>query len=314
MLRNYVDPAVLYASFHNDALGKVWEAHHRAFANLVTSYKVRRVIEVGAGNGRLASLIPSLSYTAIDPQFSGKDPRIVVCKSLLNSDVAAQLAGSCDVVVSSHTLEHFIEFNEYFRHARTMLEAGGMLFTSVPNQEVGFAAGNGNMLCFEHPALCTNMHWLALHARNGFCVREVSTFRDHSLMIAAQKSEVDLSPCMRLGDMSRGLFASYAASVQRKVATIAAAVADKQKPNWLFGAHMTAQALFAYGVDERVFVGVVDNSPGKHGKRLYGTNLICVAPSTLLHNARVFLNIGAYNAEVGVQLQSIAPGVECIPL
>ena len=29
------------------------------------------------------------------------------------------------------------------------------------------------MLSFEHPSACTNLHWVALHARHGFAVREV---------------------------------------------------------------------------------------------------------------------------------------------
>ena len=76
-----------------------------------------------------------------------------------------------------------------------------------------------------------------------------------------------------------------------------------------------------YGLDEGCFVGILDNSPLKHGKRLYGCALMCRKPADVLADAlrtsrhlRIFLNIGCYNDEVATQLRALNADIECITL
>ena len=77
-----------------------------------------------------------------------------------------------------------------------------------------------------------------------------------------------------------------------------------------------------YGLEEDKFTGILDNSSLKHGKRLYGTSLMCHKPSDIVESIRdegalplrVFINIGSYNEEVRTQLMSMNANVECILL
>ena len=76
-----------------------------------------------------------------------------------------------------------------------------------------------------------------------------------------------------------------------------------------------------YGLEERLFAGILDNSPLKHGKRLYGCGLMCRKPADVVLGRgpsdpplRVFLNIGCYNEEVRAQLVALNEEVECIVL
>jgi hypothetical protein len=77
-----------------------------------------------------------------------------------------------------------------------------------------------------------------------------------------------------------------------------------------------------YGLEENKFTGLLDNSSLKHGKRLYGTSLMCHKPVDVVGRPRdtgepqlrVFINIGSYNEEVKTQLLSINANVECILL
>lgn len=77
-----------------------------------------------------------------------------------------------------------------------------------------------------------------------------------------------------------------------------------------------------YGLEEGKFTGILDNSPLKHGKRLYGTSLMSHKPSDILGCVRdsgelplrIFINIGSYNEEVRAQIQSINATIECILL
>jgi SAM-dependent methyltransferase len=321
LLRDVVDPAILYEIFHSDGIGAVWNEHYEKLASLIRKYhRGGRVAEIGAGQGKLIrKLLPHYQsgVEVIDPQYEGPRDGIVVHDRLMDAQFAESLAGQFDSLVSSHTLEHFVEFDDYFKGARTCLRQGGLLFTSVPNQEAGFAKGYGNMLNFEHPAICTNLHWLYLHYRNGFAVKHVSLFRSHSVMFVAEKS--DSVPPFELDaiEMSTTLLAEFGASIQDRIARVRKH-ATPDRENWLFGASNFSQPLFMYGLDEALFAGVMDNSPLKHDKRLYGTRLVCRRPADVVSAGkplRVFLNVASYNGEVRTQLEAFnSPGLELVEL
>ena len=77
-----------------------------------------------------------------------------------------------------------------------------------------------------------------------------------------------------------------------------------------------------YGLEEGRFCGLLDNSPLKHNKRMYGTALMCHKPADIVLRPRgptelplrIFINIGSYNEEVRAQLLAMDASVECILL
>jgi hypothetical protein len=77
-------------------------------------------------------------------------------------------------------------------------------------------------------------------------------------------------------------------------------IKSSKQPVYLFGAHIFAQYLIAFGLDTSCIVSLLDNDPKKHGKRLYGTNLMVNSPKVLaeLENPVVILKAGVYNQEI----------------
>ena len=77
-----------------------------------------------------------------------------------------------------------------------------------------------------------------------------------------------------------------------------------------------------HGLDEGRFTGLMDNSTLKHGKRLYGTSLICRKPEDVVGRTRdsselplrIFINVASYNHEVESQLRSMNATIECVLL
>ena len=320
ILRDTVDPQVLYQIFHSDGIGPTWDAQYESFAELIAKHHgAGRILEIGAGQGKLIRKLQSRGMRdieVIDPVYEGPKDGVTVHDALLNPEVADDLAGQFAAVISSHTLEHFLEYNEYFRNAWTCLNSGGLLFTAVPNMEYGFSQGYGNMLNFEHPGICLNAHWLQLHYSNEFVVRELKFFRDHSVQIVAQKVATPVPFRIDACGYARRVLDLYATSIARRIATIREK-ATPDKENWLFGASNFSQPLFMYGLEESHFVGIMDNSVHKHDKRLYGTGLVCRKPERIVgkrRNLRVFLNLGHYNKEISEQLTALDPHVELVPL
>ena len=171
-----------------------------------------------------------------------------------------------------------MDFWDFFAAARRVLKPGGLLFTSVPNQEYGFAKAHGSMLSFEHPSACTNLHWVALHARHGFAVREVRLFHEHSTMLVCEMLPAPQAPfVMDARGITRALVRDYTRAVEARTRAILAA-ADGSKANWLFGAHNNARlrAFLDHFVDGRhrpdqsgelVLRGDEPFRRGRHGSR-----------------------------------------------
>jgi SAM-dependent methyltransferase len=248
-LLDFVDPAYLYTVFHSDSVGRVWEGCYSTFAGLIAKHytlgAAGRIVEVGAGQGKLVKLLKPVCggvLEVIDPQYEGEMEGVTVHPVLLTEASVAPLAGQFDALVSSHTLEHFPEFIEYFNAARVALKPGGLLFTSVPNQEFGFPKAHAGMLCFEHPSACTNLHWMSLFARGGFGIIEVKLYLGHSIMFVAKKLEECTSFCLDARALSTSLLDDYSRAVVQRLDAIREEIRrDDTKENWLFGAHVNAQ-------------------------------------------------------------------------
>jgi ubiquinone/menaquinone biosynthesis C-methylase UbiE len=319
LLKEVVDPEILYKIFHSDGIGKVWEAHYSEFAELIKKHcPSGKLLEIGAGQGKLITKLLEMYNSGIevvDPLYEGPKENVKVHKTLLTEETAPEFGQEFDAVLSSHTLEHFLEFDDYFKSAWKVLKKGGLLFTSIPNQELGFLRGYGNQLNFEHPSVCTNAHWYFLHFKNGFMIREISFFRDHSVQIVAEKVDNPLNVEINVKELSKKILDQYWQSIQGRIQKVKQ-FATPDKENWIFGASNFSQPLFVYGLSEDYFKGVLDNSPLKHNKRLYGTSLMCRKPEDIVtpdnNKIRIFLNLAHYNKEVFEQLRNINPNIDCI--
>jgi hypothetical protein len=73
-----------------------------------------------------------------------------------------------------------------------------------------------------------------------------------------------------------------------------------ENPVFLFGAHIFSQYLLSFGLNDKKIINILDNSPIKHGKRLYGTNIEVLSPSILSEYKEpiVILKAGLYNEEI----------------
>lgn len=319
LLLEFADPEILYKTFHSDGIGKVWEEHYEKFSKLIKKHcKEGKILEIGAGQGKLVKkllLLYSGKIDVMDPQYFGTTERVNLHPVLFSKESSEKFENYFDAVVSSHTLEHFIEFKDYFENSWRALKMGGLLCTSIPNQEHNFARGQGNQFNFEHPSVCMNLHWMYLHYKYGFRIKEIYFFLDHSLQIVAEKIADPMPLEIDVIDFSTRILNQYEESVQNRIKTIKQ-LATKDKENWLFGASNLSQPLFSYGLEEDYFKGVLDNSPLKHNKRLYGTGLICKKPEEVLNvenkKIRVFLNVSTYNPEVYEQIRKIGKDIECI--
>ena len=81
---------------------------------------------------------------------------------------------------------------------------------------------------------------------------------------------------------------------------------------YLFGAHIFAQLLIAFGLDITLITCILDNVHNKNDKRLYGTPLMVNSPEILKdeNSPIVILKAGVCNEEIKKDiLENINPNV-----
>jgi len=86
----------------------------------------------------------------------------------------------------------------------------------------------------------------------------------------------------------------------------------------LFGGHVFTQFLLAFDLETDGINCILDNSPLKHNKRLYGSRLVVRKPQDVLtsngsdeeERTVVVLKVAGYFDEIKEQLISLCPNVE----
>jgi SAM-dependent methyltransferase len=321
-LRTLAPRDVIYAAPHSEGIGATWAEHYRSFeAFLVGSSRIApdaQVLEVGAGKGQIAErLADRCDLTVIEPNYQGSRAGLKTIEDFFDPARLTGHRAAFDVVYSSHTLEHFYDFREYFAAAAQVLRHGGKLVTAVPNLESALQAGYANALNFEHTAMLTLPHLQRLHGEFGFELAEIAYYRDHGIYLAARKTDQTASVATDTREYMRYLFGRFLDQLNRVRSTIEARLRPGV-PRYLFGASQLSQFLFVLGLDARQFDGLLDNARQKHGRRLYGTPLRCELPDEVLpglERGQIFINGGPYTREIHQQLANIArKQVELIPL
>ena len=96
------------------------------------------------------------------------------------------------------------------------------------------------------------------------------------------------------------MFEDYINFHEELVLELNSKIENMESPIFIFGAHIFSQYLFAFGLKTNKIICILDNSPLKQEKRLYGTQLIVKTPYILADykNPTVILKAGLYNKEI----------------
>ncbi len=304
---------ILYAEEHGaGVVGALWLRHHREFAEFISQYSPKTILEVGGGHGILAKEYmhhDQIPWVIVEPNPAPVEncPAQFV-KGFFNEQFQHQL--NFDTVVHSHVLEHMYEPNLFMKHLSSFMNLGNFLIFSLPNMEEMLKRKYNNCINFEHTIYLTEPYVEFLLKKHGFEIIEKKYFlEDHSIFYAAVKCE----QCVDSPEINKNLYMqnkavfneyinhydSLAKELNMKIESFAC-------PVFLFGAHIFSQYLLGFGLNENLIDGILDNDLKKQGKRLYGSKLDVFSPDVIRGIAQpvVILRAGAYNAEIKHQVLS----------
>jgi hypothetical protein len=318
-LRQLIPLDVLYPESHGSgSVGVLWEQHHAEFAEFIRDFEPSGVLEIGGAHGILArnyATYSEIPWTILEPNPSPVPgcPAVFI-KQFFNEKFTFD--GKVDAVIHSHLFEHIYEPRRFMQSLSNFTDIGQRLIFSLPNMEVMLRRRYTNCINFEHTLFLTEAYVEFLLSSYGFALERKKYFKEnHSIFYAARRSNnpptVSLSE--KLYEENLALYNSYIEYHRALILDINYKIQSVSKPIYLFGAHVFAQYLIAFGLDTNKISCILDNDSRKHGKRLYGTNLMVDSPRLLKDKATalVILKAGVYNDEVRDEILSkINPAVE----
>lgn len=307
---------VLYMDQHNDGTGKIWHDHYEAFAKFLHKFSPRNVLEIGGAHDKIASnyftLAKDTAWTIVEPNPDYiTNPNIKVVRGWFDERFVSE--ERFDTVIHSHVFEHTYDPVAFIKHIATFMKAGDRHIFTFPNLKPMLEMKWTNCLNFEHTAFLTEEITDQLLTSAGFTIIEKEYYGSpHSIFYATEKTSDPTEPAIdNHYEEYRGLFLDFVSFHINMVRELNEKIAATKGPVYLFGAHIFSQYLIAFGLKTESIVSILDNSPIKIGKRLYGTNLQVQSPEILndVEQPTVILKVAGYRNEIAEQLTKINPSV-----
>ena len=311
---------ILYMEQHVDATGSTWKKYNQDFANYVLASSKGNILEIGGGSGKIAKLIlkkrNSVKFYAIEPNpLFEEQENLKIIKSFFNKGLKEKINSKMTTVIFSQVLEHAYNPEEFLFEINEFLEEGGKLVFAYPNLEHWFSEKYTNAINFEHTMLLTDYFLDYLLSKTGFEILDKTKYNNHSHFYTVVKTKtISFISIENQYNHYKKMFNDFIDYHIKMVNDLNNKIHSKGEI-FLFGAHIFSQFLIQFGLDQNKIEFILDNSPLKQDKRLYGTELKVKSPSCLRNceSPTVILKAGIYNEEIKKDiLENINPYVKFI--
>lgn len=296
--------AEIYRLNHADSTGECMRTLHQQTKKLLLEYKdsIHGILEIGSSIGVLAdSLLADFQtpYTIIEPCFRGDrtNKRIIDAFYEDVDDTAIE----ANTLIMSHVFEHFYKPMEILRkiHANPKIKNVCLVF---PDLEQYLRDGTSHVLNTEHTFYMSNEYLKVLFAKFGFHCMKEDYFRCHSVTFFFSREHV-VEPLLSSFPRNDTRWVElYFDIVRMRVKKIQAlAEENPTKDIYLWPASIHTLTCIQFGAPTTIY-GLLDNSPNKIGKRVYGYGLPIRSFKEVVQedsaNTIICLNGGPFNQEV----------------
>lgn len=303
---------ILYQSQHVDGTGPTWKQYYRDLADYIIKQHPTNVLEIGGGIGQLGDIFldktVDTTWAIVEPNpLRESQGRMKVVPAFFDENF--NYNDTLDTIVFSQLMEHVYDPRAFVKALAKALQPGQKLVFAYPNLKLWLERKYTNALNFEHTMFLTDYFVDYLLEKYGFEISEKHTYKDHSFFYTATRitKPVKTLPLENKYDEYKPIFTDWIDYHTKLVAELNQKVNKFDGDVYLFGAHIFAQYLFEFGLNQKKISYLLDNSKPKQGKRLYGSSLTVKDPETLANKGKVavILKVGIYRDEIMKQLKAI---------
>ena len=299
------DLDIIYKHNHADSTGELMKTLHKNVLSMLTKYKdnIKSIVEVGASTGLLSDLILANidtleKYYIIDPNFFGLEhPKKTVIMDFLENVDYTQYSDANTLIIS-HVFEHFYKPMEILKKIK---ENKNLDYFCLVWPDLQYYKNNNNyhLLNTEHTYYVDNNFIIKLMHNNQFEIIERKYYRDHSVIYMFKRNNTLSTQVLVNEDWKIDSFINKVISNGDRIRSFLETHKEKTKTIWPCSVH--TQYLLMYNPDIVPKLNyILDNSPTKINKYLYGYDLKCLSFTDMLSNPDTcfILNGGVFNKEI----------------
>jgi hypothetical protein len=301
------DPAIIY-NYSAGSYGNIRNTMNNLFSDFIIENRdINNIVEIGAGHGILSDIILDkikVSYTIIDPTFSGIKENKTIIKSLFED--AGSING--DTLIMSHIFEHFQKPLDVLE---TIYKSPiKTVYVNHPDMEYWIKNNYYCILNPEHTFYIENDFIEQIFSKYGFKLARKYHHENFSIFFEFKRTNTIIDTSIPMNKESRIDVYNFFRNIYERVKTINNTIKDlpSETKVYIWPCSMATTYLCAFGLDMPRIHGVIDNSDKKIGKYLYGYNLYCYSFEETIgtnDNIAVILNGGVYNKEVSINRANV---------
>lgn len=296
---------IIYKTNHADSTGNIMQNLHKFVYKLLEKYilKIKNITEIGSAKGLLSALIlqeyKNISkYYIIEPSFIGNkiEKQIIINDYFENVDI--EKYSDSNTIIISHVFEHFynpidvlkkIEENENIEY----------LLLIWPDLEYYKDNNIYHVLNTEHTFYVDNNFISVLFNNYSFEMIEQEKYENHSVIFLFKRNNnLKLLELINKNYSIDNYFSKLLSKKEEIINFINFNKNNNKKISiWPSSVH-TQFLLMITEIKDIDFV--LDNSPNKIGKYLYGYNLECKSFEDNYNNDNnaIIINGGCFNKEI----------------
>lgn len=318
-MKNLIPLEVLYENNHNSLVGKTWEKHHNEFCDFVGKYISGTVVEIGGSNlvvaNNLAKNTDIEKYIVFDNNIykeERKSDKIVFREEFFNLNTVEDNVG---VIIHTHLIEHLYNPTDELSDMGSIMKEGSYMMFAAPSVDKMLEDNFTNGFNFEHTYMLSQKMVKNMLSSSGFEIVDTKKFSPYVTFYVARKNSRIKKEVAHSYHNQPEIISNFINYHISEVQRIKEHIDTEKENTFIFGAHIFTQYLLGFGLDENLFINVLDNDPKKIGNRLYGTQLNVKSPKILkdFEEPVVVLKAAMYTEEIKKDiLENINPNVRFI--
>lgn len=307
------DLNIIYNGNHIDSFGSTKSKMHSEFSEFVTYNKnINGIAEVGACSDALPNDIVcklQIDYHVIDPSYTGlRDTVNVIDKFVENVDLSVI---NINTIIMSSVFEHIynpIKLLEQLAKSTNIK----YIYINHPNFDYDVKNNVQSILNSEHTFFIEHHFLISAFSQYGFQLNRRKTFENHSVFFEFVRTYDNIAQIAPIINMTAvediKMFYDRNIYTSGKLNTHIKNSDYKQVYVWPASSHSIP--LFVCGLDHTRITGLLDNSPNKIGKYMYGYNLRCDSFSEVVdrdeHGTCIIISgAGSYCKEISINAKNI---------
>lgn len=270
---------ILYDINHLDNYGTTKNRKHNLFGEFITTnVDIKGIIEVGACHHELSSIILNkinTDYNIIEPSFTGCKTNLNIIPSYLEN-VDLQLINA-NTIIMSDVFEHFYKPKDILKK----LQQSNIKYVYLNHPDFDYAVKNNilmNLMC-EHTFLIEHQFLFKLFEKYGFILNRRFDFENLSLFLEFKRIENfsdEINNSYIINYSMRNDLAIFFNKIINNVNYINSLLeTDNKTKFYIWPSAFYSISLITMGLNYKKLSGILDNSPNKIGKYVYGYNLLC---------------------------------------